>query len=145
MNSFPNILLQRAITNQVLYTEKSSINTLFRTLEFLRITYNQGVKGSMYEPLVFIRGSSWSKPNQEILELLSKNKLFQSHAEWIYKNIILRLTTDYMQSTDVKIRVALCMLTNVNMSKDLYIYVCNCIIDNIEELSKALLDEELPF
>lgn len=145
MNSFPNILLQRAITNQVLRTEKTSINTLIGALEFLRIAYNQGVKGSTYEPLVFIRGSSWSKPNQEILELLSKDRLFQSHAEWIYKNIILRLATDYIQSTDVKIRVALCMLTNVNMSKDLYIYVCNCIIDNIEELSEALLDEELPF
>lgn len=139
--------MNRAISNRVLHTIKlPEVKTLQDALFELRITYNQGVNAdNAYEPFVFIRGSSWLEPNQTILDLLSKDRLLQKKAKWIYRNIILKIVEDYVTTTDVKMRVILSMLASSGMDKDLYITVCNNIIDNIKELSIALLDEELPF
>lgn len=147
MNSFPYILTQRLVCEQLRnksFKKPFITDKIVCTLSWLRIIH-QGVKNeNVYEPFVFIKGASWSKQNQRILELLSKDKNLQNCCKWIYDNIIINADIDFFASTDVKVRIATCMLTKF-LDKDDYIYVCDCVIDNIAKLKLAILDEELPF
>ena len=81
MNSFPYILTQRLMLEKLrlgVNVDISNVHTMKKTLSSLRIASNQGVNaGKVYIPEVFIRGISWSKQNQRILEYLASSKIFQ--------------------------------------------------------------------
>ena len=148
MNSFPNILTQRLMLEKLrlgVNVDISNVHTMEETLSSLRIASNQGVNGGkVYIPEVFIRGNSWSKQNQKILEYLASNKVFQNRAQWVYRKLITQCDLDTWVTGDVKIRIASCALKCL-FDKDDYIYVCDSLIANIKELRNVLIDEELPF
>ena len=123
----------------------SNVHTMKETLSSLRIASNQGVNGNkVYIPEVFIRGNSWSKQNQKILEYLASNKVFQNRAQWVYRKLITQCDIDTWVTGDIKIRIASCALKCL-FDKDDYVYVCDSLIANIKELRKVLINEELPF
>ena len=123
----------------------SNVNTMSETLTALRIANNQGVNaGKVYIPEVFIRGNSWSKQNQKILEYLASNKVFQNRAQWVYRKLILQCDLDTWVTGDVKIRIATCAMKCL-FEKDDYIYVCDSLIANIKDLRECLINEGLPF
>ena len=148
MNSFPYILTQRLILEKLrlgVNVDVSNVNTMSETLTALRIASNQGVDGDKeYIPEVFIRGNSWSKQNQKILEYLASNKVFQNRAQWVYRKLILQCDLDTWITGDVKIRIATCAMKCL-FEKDDYIYVCDSLIANIKDLRECLINEELPF
>ena len=148
MNSFPNILTQRLMLEKLrlgVNVDISNVHTMEETLSSLRIASNQGVNGDkVYIPEVFIRGNSWSKQNQKILEYLASNKVFQNRAQWVYRKLITQCDLDTWVTGDVKIRIATCAMKCL-FDKDDYIYVCDSLIANMKELREVLIDEELPF
>lgn len=146
MNSFPYILTQYLVVEQLRTNTnvEASDKTLTSVLYSLRIIHNQGANGKTYCPFVFIRGNSWLTVNQEILDYLANNKDFQKCAVWIYENIILKTNIDLYNTISVRIRIASSMLRSI-LKKSLYIYVCDALIANINDLQKKLIDEELPF
>lgn len=148
MNSFPNILTQRLMLEKLrlgVNVDISDVHTMEETLSSLRIASNQGVNGDkVYIPEVFIRGNSWSKQNQKILEYLASNKVFQNRAQWVYRKLITQCDLDTWVTGDVKIRIATCAMKCLFV-KDDYIYVCDSLIANMKELREVLIDEELPF
>ena len=148
MNSFPNILTQRLMLEKLrlgVNVDISNVHTMEETLSSLRIASNQGVNGDkVYIPEVFIRGNSWSKQNQKILEYLASNKVFQNRAQWVYRKLITQCDLDTWVTGDIKIRIATCAMKCL-FDKDDYIYVCDSLIANIKELREVLIDEELPF
>lgn len=148
MNSFPNILTQRLMLEKLrlgVNVDISDVHTMEETLSSLRIASNQGVNGDkVYIPEVFIRGNSWSKQNQKILEYLASNKVFQNRAQWVYRKLITQCDLDTWVTGDVKIRIATCAMKCL-FEKDDYIYVCDSLIANMKELREVLIDEELPF
>lgn len=148
MNSFPYILTQRLMLEKLrlgVNVDTSNVHTMEQTLQALRIAINQGVDArNVYIPEVFIRGYSWLKQNQKILEYLAYNKAFKSSAHWIYRTVILQCDKDTWVTGDVKLRIATSMM-KCFFEKDDYIYICDSIIANIKELRKCLIDEELPF
>lgn len=148
MNSFPYILTQRLMLEKLrlgVNVDVSNVNTMSETLTALRIANNQGVNaGKVYIPEVFIRGISWSKQNQKILEYLASNKVFQNQAQWVYRKLILQCDLDTWITGDVKIRIATCAMKCL-FEKDDYIYVCDSLITNIKDLRECLINEGLPF
>ena len=148
MNSFPYILTQRLMLEKLrlgVNVDISNVHTMEKTLSSLRITSNQGVDGDKeYIPEVFIRGNSWSKQNQKILEYLASNKVFQNRAQWVYRKLILQCDLDTWVTGDVKIRIATCAMKCL-FEKDDYIYVCDSLIANIKDLRECLINEGLPF
>ena len=148
MNSFPYILTQRLILEKLrlgVNVDISDVHTMEKTLSSLRIASNQGVDGDKeYIPEVFIRGNSWSKQNQKILEYLASNKVFQNRAQWVYRKLILQCDLDTWITGDVKIRIATCAMKCL-FEKDDYIYVCDSLIANIKDLRECLINEGLPF
>ena len=148
MNSFPNILTQRLMLEKLrlgVNVDISDVHTMEETLSSLRIASNQGVNGNkVYIPEVFIRGNSWSKQNQKILEYLASNKVFQNRAQWVYRKLITQCDLDTWVTGDIKIRIATCAMKCL-FEKDDYIYVCDSLIANMKELREVLIDEELPF
>ena len=148
MNSFPNILTQRLMLEKLrlgVNVDISNVHTMEETLSSLRIASNQGVNGDkVYIPEVFIRGNSWSKQNQKILEYLASNKVFQNRAQWVYRKLITQCDLDTWLTGDIKIRIATCAMKCL-FDKDNYIYVCDSLIANMKELREVLIDEELPF
>lgn len=146
MNSFPYILTQYLIVEKLRTNTNAEFSgkTLSSALGQLRIIHNQGVNAKTYCPFVFIRGNSWLTVNQEILDCLAENKDFQKCAIWIYENIILRANLDLYNTISVRIRIASSMLRPI-LKKSLYIYVCDALIANINDLQNKLIDEELPF
>ena len=148
MNSFPYILTQRLILEKLrlgVNVDISDVHTMKKTLSSLRIASNQGVDGDKeYIPEVFIRGNSWSKQNQKILEYLASNKIFQNRAQWVYRKLILQCDLDTWITGDVKIRIATCAMKCL-FEKDDYIYVCDSLIANIKDLRECLINEGLPF
>ena len=150
MNSFPYILTQRLMLEKLrlgVNVDVSNVNTMSETLTALRIASNQGVNGDKeYIPEVFIRGNSWSKQNQKILEYLASNKVFQNRAQWVYRKLITQCDLDTWLTGDIKIRIATCAMKCLfEKEKDDYIYVCDSLIANMKELREVLIDEELPF
>ena len=147
MNSFPNILTQRLMLEKLrlgVNVDISDVHTMEETLSSLRIASNQGVNGDkVYIPEVFIRGNSWSKQNQKILEYLASNKVFQNRAQWVYRKLILQCDLDTWVTGDVKIRIATCAMKCL-FEKDDYIYVCDSLIANIKDLRECLINEGLP-
>lgn len=148
MNSFPYILTQRLMLEKLrlgVNVDISDVHTMEKTLSSLRITSNQGVNGDKeYIPEVFIRGNSWSKQNQKILEYLASNKIFQNRAQWVYRKLILQCDLDTWVTGDVKIRIATCAMKCL-FEKDDYIYVCDSLLANIKDLRECLINEGLPF
>lgn len=148
MNSFPYILTQRLTLEKLklgVNVDISDVHTMEKTLSSLRIASNQGVNGDKeYIPEVFIRGNSWSKQNQKILEYLASNKVFQNRAQWVYRKLILQCDLDTWITGDVKIRIATCAMKCL-FEKDDYIYVCDSLIANIKDLRECLINEGLPF
>ena len=148
MNSFPYILTQRLMLEKLrlgVNVDISDVHTMEKTLSSLRIVSNQGVDGDKeYIPEVFIRGNSWSKQNQKILEYLASNKIFQNRAKWVYRKLILQCNLDTWVTGDVKIRIATCAMKCL-FEKDDYIYVCDSLIANIKDLRECLINEGLPF
>ena len=148
MNSFPYILTQRLMLEKLrlgVNVDISDVHTMEKTLSSLRIASNQGVDGDKeYIPEVFIRGNSWSKQNQKILEYLASNKIFQNRAQWVYRKLILQCDLDTWITGDVKIRIATCAMKCL-FEKDDYIYVCDSLIANIKDLRECLINERLPF
>ena len=148
MNSFPYILTQRLMLEKLrlgVNVDISDVHTMKKTLSSLRIASNQGVDGDKeYIPEVFIRGNSWSKQNQKILEYLASNKIFQNRAQWVYRKLILQCDLDTWVTGDVKIRIATCAMKCL-FEKDDYIYVCDSLIANIKNLRECLINEGLPF
>ena len=148
MNSFPNIFTQRLMLEKLrlgVNVDISNVHTMEETLSSLRIASNQGVNGDkVYIPEVFIRGNSWSKQNQKILEYLASNKVFQNRAQWVYRKLITQCDLDTWVTGDIKIRIATCAMKCL-FDKDDYIYVCDSLIANMKELREVLIDEELPF
>lgn len=148
MNSFPNILTQRLMLEKLrlgVNVDVSNVNTMSETLTALRIASNQGVDaGKVYIPEVFIRGISWSKQNQRILEYLASSKIFQNRALWVYRKLITQCDLDTWVTGDIKIRIASSAMRCL-FDKDDYIYVCDSLIANMKELREVLIDEELPF
>ena len=148
MNSFPYILTQRLMLEKLrlgVNVDISNVHTMEKTLSSLRIASNQGVNGDKeYIPEVFIRGNSWSKQNQKILEYLASNKIFQNRAQWVYRKLILQCDLDTWVTGDVKIRIATCAMKYL-FEKDDYIYVCDSLLANIKDLRECLINESLPF
>lgn len=148
MNSFPYILTQRLMLEKLrlgVNVDVSNVNTMSETLTALRIASNQGVDaGKVYIPEVFIRGISWSKQNQRILEYLASSKIFQNRALWVYRKLITQCDLDTWVTGDIKIRIASSAMRCL-FDKDDYIYVCDSLIANMKELREVLIDEELPF
>lgn len=148
MNSFPYILTQRLMLEKLrlgVNVDTSNVHTMEQTLQALRIASNQGVNAhDVYVPEVFIRGYSWSKQNQKILEYLANNKVFQNRAQWVYRKLITQCDLDTWLTGDIKIRIASCSLRCL-FGKNDYMYICDSLIANIKELRKCLIDEELPF
>ena len=148
MNSFPYILKQGLMLEKLrlgVNVDISDVHTMKKTLSSLRIASNQGVDGDKeYIPEVFIRGNSWSKQNQKILEYLASNKIFQNRAQWVYRKLILQCDLDTWVTGDVKIRIATCAMKCL-FEKDDYIYVCDSLIANIKNLRECLINEGLPF
>ena len=148
MNSFPYILTQRLMLEKLrlgVNVDVSNVNTMSETLTALRIANNQGVNaGKVYIPEVFIRGNSWSKQNQRILEYLASSKIFQNRAQWVYRKLILQCDLDTWITGDVKIRIASSAMRCL-FDKDDYIYVCDSLLANIKDLRECLINEGLPF
>lgn len=148
MNSFPYILTQRLMLEKLrlgVNVDVSNVNTMSETLTALRIASNQGVDaGKVYIPEVFIRGISWSKQNQRILEYLVSSKIFQNRAQWVYRKIIITCNTDEWTTGDIKIRIASSAMRCL-FDKDDYIYVCDSLLANIKDLRECLINESLPF
>ena len=147
MNSFPYILTQRLMLEKLrlgVNVDISDVHTMEKTLSSLRIASNQGVDGDKeYIPEVFIRGNSWSKQNQKILEYLASNKVFQNRAQWVYRKLILQCDLDTWVTGDVKIRIATCAMKCL-FEKDDYIYVCDSLIANMKDWRECLINEGLP-
>ena len=148
MNSFPYILTQRLMLEKLrlgVNVDISDVHTMEKTLSSLRIVSNQGVNaGKVYIPEVFIRGISWSKQNQRILEYLASSKIFQNRAIWVYRKIIITCNTDEWTTGDVKIRIVSSAMRCL-FDKDDYIYVCDSLLANIKDLRECLINESLPF
>ena len=146
MNSFPNILTQYLIAEKLRINTNVKIFyvTLTDVLASLRIIHNQGANIKTYCPFVFIRGNSWLTVNQEVLDYLADNQACQKCPIGIYENIILRANLDLYNTISVRVRIASSMLRPI-LKKSLYIYVCDALIANINDLQDKLINEELPF
>lgn len=146
MISFPhilNILKQRLACEIIRTGSKVQIpETLCDTVEKLRIIH-QGASGRVYEPLMLVE-NGFSNESKEILNRISDNVYLQNHACWIYSEIILNAKKDTWLTTSIKLRIITTAMDGF-LPKNLYLYCCNALINNIGKLQQDLTNEELPF
>lgn len=147
MISFPHILniLKQRLACEIIRTGiKIQIpETLSDTLEQLRIIYNQGVSVRVYEPLILVE-NGFSNESKDLLNRISNNMYLQNHAAWIYSEIILNAKKDTYVTTGVKLRIITTAMDGF-LPKNLYLYCCNALINNVDKLQQDLTNEELPF
>ena len=83
-----------------------------------------------------------------IYELITNKALIHT-LNWINKNILLSIHKDCYKTIDVKLRIAVGMINKLVKEKKLKreygTLAGNILIDNVREVRRAIINEELPF
>ena len=83
-----------------------------------------------------------------IYELITNKALIHT-LNWINKNILLSIHKDCYKTIDVKLRIAVGMINKLvkekKLKKEYGRIAGNILIDNVREVRRVIIDEELPF
>lgn len=83
-----------------------------------------------------------------LYELITNKALIHT-LNWINKNILLSIHKDHYKTVDVKLRIAIGMINKLvkekKLKKEHGTLAGNILIDNVKEVQRAIINEELPF
>lgn len=144
MISSPNYLKHRLVCEAIRTGMKIHIpKTLSETIDLLRNIYNQGVSNTMYEPMLLVR-DGFSKESVELLEIIANDYVVRNNAVWIFTEIFLNIKEDSDLTSQIKTRIISSAMDKL-LSKHLYIYFCDSLIESVKCTREALILEQLPF